>query len=123
MWAELTPNNTAVPAEVAGHAASRVLRAPVAGVLEPLWEIGRPIRVGQLVARVAGRPVLSQIGGVLRGMAGPGTMLLAGQKLGDVDPRGEAVLCEEISDKAQAIAEGVWRAIGRLRAAEQEPIR
>ncbi len=107
--------DTAIPAEVDGHGAARVLRAPIAGEVEPLCEIGQPVEPGQLVARVSGEPVHCQIGGVLRGMAGPGTMLMAGQKLGDVDPRGEAGACGAISDKAQAIADGVWQAIQQLR--------
>jgi xanthine dehydrogenase accessory factor len=107
--------DTAVPAEVFGHTADRVLRAPVSGEVEPLCRIGQPVEVGQLVARVEGRPVRAQIAGVLRGMAAPGTRLGVKQKLGDVDPRGDADLCAQLSDKARAIADGVLEAVRSLR--------
>jgi len=47
----------------------------------------------------------------VRGLIRPGIPVTAGQKIGDVDPRGDVELCRRISDKALAIAGGVLEAI------------
>ncbi|MBI5957024.1 MAG: molybdenum hydroxylase, partial [Chloroflexi bacterium] len=66
---------------------------------------------GDTVALVAGRPVVTSIGGVLRGLLAEGLQVRPGMKVGDVDPRGEREYCFTISDKALAIGGGVLEAI------------
>ncbi len=54
--------------------------------------------------------MVALIGGVVRGLLRSGLTVRAGQKIGDVDPRGERRLCFTISDKANAVAGGVLEA-------------
>ncbi len=102
--------DTGFPGAIGGVGAERVLRAPRAGVFLPKRAIGEILRAGEIVAEVAGAPVRASIDGVLRGILYPGLDVQEGQKIGDVDPRGERELCFTISDKANAIAGGVLEA-------------
>jgi xanthine dehydrogenase accessory factor len=102
--------DTGTPGEVGGVGAERVLRAPRAGVFRPLRAIGERVGAGESVAEVGGAPVRSRIDGVLRGLLHPDLDVAEGQKVGDVDPRGERKLCFTISDKANAVAGGVLEA-------------
>ena len=65
---------------------------------------------GDVCARVSGEAVITCISGRLRGMLQEGISVYSGMKVGDVDPRGEAVEYENISDKARAIGGGVLEA-------------
>lgn len=103
--------DTGTPAPVKGITMDRVLRAPVQGILRCTGRIGDKIKAGDPVADVSGSPVVSLINGVIRGLARDGLKVSQGQKIGDIDPRGIKELCFKISDKAQAIADGVLEAI------------
>jgi len=105
--------DTGVPGEIAGETGRRVLRAPAEGGLETDHEIGDRVRAGEIVARVAGRPVRSELEGVLRGLIRPGTLVRPGLKIGDVDPRGRREFCWTVSDKARAVGGAVLEAILR----------
>jgi xanthine dehydrogenase accessory factor len=111
IWRGQALPNTGVPGEVGGRGSERVLRAPDAGLLEHRASIGDRVSAGQAVAEVSGRPVLSALDGVLRGLARPGLAVHEGMKIGDVDPRAEAAHCFTVSDKALAIAGGVLEAV------------
>lgn len=56
---------------------------------------------------MAGAELRAGIPGVLRGLAWPGLVVVAGQKIADVDPRGDPSLCHTLSDKARAISGSV----------------
>jgi len=103
--------DTGVPGTVGGYGAERVLRAPGAGRLGPLHEIGDAVEAGETVAMVGGIPMRSRISGVLRGLLRPGTPVEKGMKSGDVDPRGKREACFTISDKARAIGGSVLEGI------------
>lgn len=107
---EASPN-TGVPGEVAGYTVERVLRAPAEGVFQGLRSIGDQVQPGEAVARVGDVPVVSAIGGVLRGLLHDGLWVTKGMKVGDVDPRATLKHCFSISDKARAVAGGVLEAI------------
>jgi len=106
--------DTGVPGPVAGVAGERVLRAPAAGRLRARVGIGDLVAAGQGIGEVAGLPVVTAIAGRVRGLAHPDVELTAGEKLGDVDPRGAAVDPSLVSDKALAVAGGVLEALLRL---------
>jgi xanthine dehydrogenase accessory factor len=111
-WQGATLPDTGVPGESGGTAtATRVLRAPVAGLLAAQAEIGDLMALGQLVATVAGSEVRAGCAGVLRGLIRPGVHVTAGVKIGDIDPRGERAHCFTISDKSLAVGGGVLEAI------------
>jgi len=106
--------HTGVPGPVGGETARRLLRAPASGFLVPRRRIGDLVRAGEVLAEVGGRPVVAAIDGLLRGLVHEGTELSAGDKVGDVDPRGVAVDPALVSDKALAVAGGVLEALLRL---------
>lgn len=103
--------NTGMAGMVGGESVRRVLHAPVSGVFEPLLEIGDLVEAGKLVARVDGTPIYSQLDGVVRGLLYAGLTVRAGQKVGDVDPRGVVAHCFTISDKALAVGGGAVEAV------------
>ena len=105
-----TPN-TGEPEAVMGHTFSRVLRAPVAGAVTPLKELGDTITQGEIVMQVADQPVLAELSGVLRGCIAPGVSVPAGCKIGDIDPRGDASYCFIVSDKARSLGGAVLTAV------------
>ncbi|MBU5613843.1 selenium-dependent molybdenum cofactor biosynthesis protein YqeB [Geomonas azotofigens] len=103
--------DTGVPAEVGGYTVERVLRAPASGVFKSKRRIGQMVAQGERVGSVDGVDVVAGIAGLLRGLIMPGTRVQQGMKVGDIDPRGEAVSCDTISDKARTIGAGVLEAI------------
>lgn len=103
--------NTGVPGELGGAGEERVVRAPAAGTLVPLAQIGDLVQAGQAVARVGEQAVTVRIGGVLRGLLYGGLPVTPGMKVGDVDARGDRDYCFTISDKALTIAGGVLEAV------------
>lgn len=103
--------NTGVPGNVGGKSSERVLRAPCAGVFRSLREIADPVRSGEAVAEVEGRPVVTEIDGILRGLLRDGLPVTKGFKVADVDPRCRREHCFTISDKARAIGGGVLEAL------------
>ena len=105
-----TPN-TGVPGNVGGHSAERVLRAPRDGVFRTVRQIADQVKAGETVAEVEGRPVVTAIDGVLRGLLRDGLKVTEGFKVGDVDPRCRREHCFTISDKARAIGGGVLEAL------------
>lgn len=107
--------NTGTPGPVGGRTRARVVRAPAAGRLEPEVRIGDLVEEGQVLGRVAGRPVVAGLAGRVRGLIHPGVELSPGTKVGDVDPRGPDIDPDRISDKALAVAGGVLEALLRLK--------
>ncbi len=110
--------NTRVPGGIGGYTAERVLRAPAAGEFETKLDIGAMVKAGDILGTVAGQKVTAEIDGVLRGLIQPGTEVGEGLKIGDIDPRGEAIYCSTISDKARALSgsvlEGIMRSFNQL---------
>jgi xanthine dehydrogenase accessory factor len=106
---------TGTPALIAGETTRRVLRAPRAGVLRARAAIGDLVAAGACLCTVGDEPCVAAVAGLVRGLLRDGAAVAAGQKIGDVDPRGRAVDPALISDKARAIAGGVLEAVlGRL---------
>jgi xanthine dehydrogenase accessory factor len=99
--------NTGVPGALGGEARQRLLRAPAAGRLQPRLQIGDLVTAGDTVAWVDGKPLKSNIDGILRGLIHSEVELSVGDKVGDVDPRGAAIDPGCVSDKALAVAGGV----------------
>jgi xanthine dehydrogenase accessory factor len=110
-WSGGPEENTGEPDPVAGISWERVIRAPLAGILEPLKDIGERVRSGDVLARVAEVPVQAPFSGVLRGMLRPGILVAKGLKIGDLDPRGKPEYSRTVSDKSLAVGGGVLEAI------------
>jgi xanthine dehydrogenase accessory factor len=103
--------NTGIPGNIAGYTWERVLRSPAEGVFEADVNFGDTVAQGQVVARVAGLPVVAGVGGIVRGLIRPGIDVERDAKVGDIDPRGEIGYLYSISDKARAIAGSVLEAV------------
>ncbi|MBI5477754.1 MAG: EF2563 family selenium-dependent molybdenum hydroxylase system protein [Deltaproteobacteria bacterium] len=99
------------PHEIGGHATARLLRAPHAGTFRVRAAIGDLVAAGAVLGEVDGRPCPAGVAGLVRGLLPDGTPVVAGQKLGDVDPRGAAVDHRVISDKARAVGGGALEAV------------
>jgi len=132
---ELPP---APPAEIMGFAQERVIKAQRTGIFRTSKDIGDRVEQGEKIGVVvllfaredlyrgvpvdSEYPVVARIGGVIRGLLRDGVPVDAGDKIGDVDPRGITEDLAHVSDKAQRVAEGVLEAIvlhsDRLRAFE-----
>lgn len=106
------------PGLIEGFGPERVVRAPIAGVVEALRDIGDIVEKGEPLLAVRGgegeRIVRSPLSGALRGMIRSGSEASAGLKIADVDPRGARVDPGTISDKARAIGGGVLEALLRF---------
>jgi xanthine dehydrogenase accessory factor len=111
IWAGSAEADTGVPESVNQYQAERVLRAPAAGILEGLAEIGELLKKGQPVAQVTGQVIAAPFAGVLRGLLHPGVEVQPGMKIGDLDPRQDPAYCTLISDKALAVGGGVLEAL------------
>ena len=90
----------------------RVLRATNDGMFLARKKIGDHCEVDEVIGMISDQyPVMSPIGGVLRGIIRDGLHVAKGLKIGDVDPRDDAQACFLVSDKALAIGGGVLEAI------------
>ncbi len=110
IWAGAAAADTRTPEPTAGYAEERVLRAPRAGVVKGIVQLGSTARKGEAVAEVEGMTVAARFDGVLRGLLHDGLHVEAGAKIGDLDPRGDPSLAALISDKALAVGGGVVEA-------------
>ncbi|MBP7090751.1 MAG: hypothetical protein KBA98_07930, partial [Syntrophorhabdaceae bacterium] len=76
-------------------------------------DFGDEIRKGDTVLYVDDTPVLAPIDGVTRGLIRE-IYVSAGEKIGDIDPRGVKEYCYTITEKARAIGGGVLEAVMHL---------
>ena len=106
--------DTGIPGPIEGITVERLLSAPAEGEFRSFRRIGDTVEKGEAVGDVEASPVVCRVGGVLRGLIRPGTMVRCGLKIGDIDPRGHVSYCFTISDKARAIAGSVLEAVLRV---------
>lgn len=111
IWSGAALEDSGRPAAVLGVAEARVLRAPRDGTFTGRTQIGEVVASGATVGTVDGEPVIAGTAGLLRGLIADGVPVSCGMKLGDIDPRGNAVDPTRISDKARAVAAGVLEAV------------
>ncbi len=96
--------DTGAPGLIEGHTTERVLRSPANGSFETPKAIGNAVAQGDIIGAVDGREVVATLDGVLRGLIHPGSPVQAGQKIGDIDPRGARAACNTLSDKTRTIS-------------------
>jgi xanthine dehydrogenase accessory factor len=111
IWQGSAEPDTGEPGVMGGHTHSRVLRAPAVGHVDSRFAIGDLLRAGEVVAEIAGKPVLAAFTGVLRGIIHPQVVVTPGMKIGDLDPRAEQRHCFTISDKSLAVGGGALEAV------------
>lgn len=96
--------NTSIPGNIGGYTSERLLRSPGEGLFESQKAVGDTVDAGDIIGTVGDKELKAQIGGVIRGLIHPGSLVKQGQKLGDIDPRGNTSFCKTISDKARTIS-------------------
>jgi len=110
--------DTGTPGDIGGRSAERVLRAPKDGRVVLVKRIGDMVAKDDVLMRVDGVPVIAPFDGCLRGLISENVVASRGMKIGDVDPRGNAVFTRLVSDKARAVGRAALEAalwIGRER--------
>ena len=105
--------NTGEPGDISGYTKERVLRSPCSGMFSSSLTIGSLVKQNEVVGHVNGKPVVTQIGGILRGQIRNNTAVPEQLKIGDIDPRGNRQYYNTISEKARAIGGSVLEAILR----------
>jgi len=103
--------DTGVPLVMEGLSAERVMHSPEDGLFLADQQIGDTVLTGETVASVAGKPVKSEIDGVIRALLRSNVEVRKGTKLGEVDPSGCQEHCYSIRPRMRAIAGGVLEAI------------
>jgi xanthine dehydrogenase accessory factor len=111
MWKGAPQTDTGVPEAVSRRQEERVLRAPIAGVLNTLVDIGAHVEAEQLIAHVDGEGIAAPFPGTLRGLMHTGLAVTEGLKVGDLDPRDDPRFASMVSEKSLAIGGGVLEAI------------
>lgn len=99
--------NTGIPGNIEGYTDERIIRSPVAGKVEVVKDIASIVKKGDVIARIGNTEIPATLNGMIRGMIRQGTVVPAGMKMGDIDPRGEKARYDTISDKARAIGGSV----------------
>jgi xanthine dehydrogenase accessory factor len=107
IWEGTTLSDTSTP----DGDSRRVLRAPQDGVIANHKQIGDHCEPDELIAEINGEPIKSPFKGVVRGLIHSGLTVTRNMKIGDIDPRDDARLCQLISEKALAIGGGVMEAL------------
>jgi len=104
--------DTGIPGKLGGETSMRLIRATRSGQVNWLIEFGEMVRKGQRIGMINNdKPVFAPLSGMVRGMISEKTPVLKGMKIGDVDPRGETVKFQQISEKVRLIASGVLEAL------------
>jgi xanthine dehydrogenase accessory factor len=115
------------PAEIMGFSQERALKALRDGIFFTQHAIGDEVERGELIGTVvsvygvddyrrgvpvdASYSITARIGGVVRGLLRDGVPVKAGDRIGDVDPRGATEDLDHVSDKSHRVAEGVHEAL------------
>jgi xanthine dehydrogenase accessory factor len=115
------------PAAIMGFSEERALKAVRDGIFFTQRTIGDVVERGERIGTVvsvygvedyrrgvpvdASYSVTARIGGVIRGLLRDGVPVKAGDRIGDVDPRGATEDLDHISDKSRRVAEGVLEAL------------
>ena len=111
IWRGGAAPDTGEPGAVGGERGRRVLRAAADGVVHWVVDIGDRVERGDQLGTVGESEVTASLTGVVRGLMAPGRVVVAGTKVGDVDPRADRRACFEISDKARLVGAGVLEAV------------
>lgn len=110
IWKGEASPDTGTPGLTKGKGEERVLRAPADGLVLWHYDIGQRVGKGTALGSVGSKDISSPFAGVIRGLISPATIVWAGLKIGDIDPRDDVEACFTISDKALSIGGGVLEA-------------
>ena len=115
------------PAKIMGYSGERAVKAVRDGIFFTQQKIGAQIERGERIGTVvsvygiedfrqgvpvdASYPVKARISGVLRGLLRDGVPVKNGDRIADIDPRGNTDDLDHISDKSMRVADGVLEAV------------
>jgi xanthine dehydrogenase accessory factor len=115
------------PAQIMGYSGERAVKAVRDGIFFTQQKIGAQIERGERIGTVvsvygiedfrqgvpvdASYPVKARISGVLRGLLRDGVPVKNGDRIADIDPRGNTDDLDHISDKSMRVADGVLEAV------------
>ena len=111
--------NTGIPGEIGGKSIERVIRAPLAGEIKHICEIGDIVEAGEALCKISGELIIAPFKGLLRGLIREGLQVSEGMKIADIDPRLD-VDWRTISDKARCIGGAALEAFLYLRTKTEE---
>jgi len=106
------------PRPIGGAARERFIYAPEAGRFITAARIGDRVAEGETVATIGSLALRAPMGGVLRGLTRSGVEVAVRTKVIEVDPRGDPVGVFGLGERPRRIAEGVLKAMARLRVVE-----
>ena len=99
------------PRVLGGVGRERFVYAPVGGRFNTLCAIGQRVTAGEPVATLEGVAIVAPLTGVLRGLSARGARIASGQKVVEVDPRGDPALCFGLGERPRRIAAGAVEAL------------
>ncbi len=102
---------TGIAREIGGYGRERYFYAPIDGIFLSTRQIGSRVEADELLGRIGREELRSRFPGIVRGILKSGTAVRKGQKLVDLDPRGEEIVTRTFTDRAVRIAEAVLLAI------------
>lgn len=102
---------TGIASRIRGYGKERYLYAPADGTFLSTKEIGTRVGVNDVLGQIGVEELKAQFAGIIRGILKSGTRVRKGQKLLDVDPRGEEFVTRTFTERAVKIAESVLVAI------------
>jgi xanthine dehydrogenase accessory factor len=103
------------PRVLGGAGRERFVYAPATGHFATAARIGNAVTQGELVARVGTAILVAPLSGVLRGLTRDGVPVELGDKVIEVDPRGDPVLVFGIGERPRRIGEGLLAALAPCR--------
>lgn len=95
------------PRRLQGYARERYVYTPRAGKFCTSLAIGDRVAAGQPVGRISDWVCHAPLDGVLRGLSANGALVRKGEKIVEVDPRGDPAACFGIAERPSRIAAGV----------------
>ena len=99
------------PRKLGEVGSERFVYAPSAGRFRTFRNIGDLVVAGETIATLDGAAIAAPLSGALRGLSARGARIVAGQKIVEVDPRGERALCFGVGERPRRIAAGVLEAL------------
>lgn len=102
---------TGIARVIQGYGLERYVYAPIDGTFLTTREIGARVEADEVLGRICKQELRSRFPGIVRGILKSGTAVRKGQKLVDLDPRGEEIVTRTFTDRALRIAEAILLAI------------
>ncbi len=104
--------DSGIPGNIANRTKSRVIYSKHDGKIEWMVDFGDLVKQEQVIGLIDNKhEIVSPLDGMVRGLISPRIPSTEGLKIADVDPRGETVDYQKISDKALAVGRAVLEAI------------